>query len=178
MPDPVDPFAPGGALEAAWFLFQELGLPMPPIPSAFAALLSEVDERVYSTRPNAPDSLTSFEGLVAECVRGDAPPYLAFSYEGHGVESWAVRYVAVLPHVAVLLELPFGGAYADADADRAVITRRFAEAARLLSASPSEDQPPLVGTVRGAAAAWREPGADAWTADPDALSTLAARLER
>lgn len=178
MPDPVDPFAPGGALEAAYFLFQELALPLPPVPRAFADRLREADEQVYSTRAQAGASLAAIPALADEAARGEAPPYLAFSYEGHGTNSWFVRYAAVLPHVAVFLELPFGGAYADPFADREVIRRRFAEAASLLSTAERDDVPPLVALVQSGSAGWCEVDGSGWTPDDDALSTLTARLSR
>lgn len=177
MPATHDPFAEGGALESAFFLFKDLGLPMPPLPTALIKQLEEVDERVFSTRPAAPSSLTQLDSLAQEAARGEAPPYLAFSYEGHGTNSWFVRYAAVLPHVAVFLELPFGGAFDDPLAARAVIERAFTQTEALLSLPESDDGVPLVAFVRGSAnAAWRAVGSESWTDDADALATLAARL--
>jgi hypothetical protein len=177
MPATQDPFAEGGALESAFFLFKDLGLPLPPLPTALVRQLEEVDEHVYSTRPGAPASLTPLAGLADEAARGEAPPYLAFSYEGHGTNSWFVRYAAVLPHVAVFLELPFGGAFDDPLAARAVIERAFRETQALLSLPEPRDGAPLVAFVRGEGnAAWRAVGAAGWTDDAEALATLAARL--
>jgi hypothetical protein len=177
MREPDDPFAEGGALESAFFLFQDIGLPMPPLPAALVPRLEEVDEHVYSTRPGAPSSLTQVAGLADEAANGNAPPYLAFSYEGHGTNTWFVRYAAVLPHVAVFLELPWGGAFDDPLAARAVIERVFGEAGALLALPEGGDGVPVVAFVRGDGnAAWRAVGAADWTDDPDALATLAARL--
>lgn len=177
MPETRDPFAEGGPLEAAFFMFKDLGLPLPPLPTALVRQLEEVDEHVYSTRPGAPSSLTQLAGLAEEAARGDAPPYLAFSYEGHGTNSWFVRYAAVLPHVAVFLELPFGGAFDDPLAARAVIERVFGQVNALLSLPEPRDGVALVAFVRGEGkAAWRAVGAAGWTDDADALATLAARL--
>lgn len=177
MPETHDPFAEGGALESAFFLFKDLGLPLPPLPTALLRQLEEVDEHVYSTRPGAPSSLTQLASLAEEAARGDAPPYLAFSYEGHGTNSWFVRYAAVLPHVAVFLELPFGGAFDDPLAARDLIERVFGQAAALLSLPEAQHGTPVVAFVRGEGnAAWRALGAPGWTDDAQALATLAARL--
>lgn len=177
MPARPDPFAEGGALEAAFFLFKDLGLPLPPLPTALLSQLQEVDEHVYSTRPGAPATLAPLAALAEEAARGEAPPYLAFSYEGHGTNSWFLRYAAVLPHVAVFLELPFGGAFDDPLAARADIEKAFRQTEALLSLPEPRDGPPLVARVSGPGqAAWRAVGGPGWTDDADALATLAARL--
>jgi hypothetical protein len=135
-PEQTAAFAEDSPLETAYFTFQEMGLPLPPLPGAFLDGLQQMADHVFSTRADLV-SLTGLEVLVDAAVRGTAAPYAAFGYEGHGTNSWHLRYCLVVPNLAIFIELPFGGAYGDALADRAEIVAAFSQVERLLAALDS-----------------------------------------
>lgn len=114
-------------VEQARQLFTREGLPFPPLPDDLAANLevSEDSESVFSTR-ELRYSPYNMEVLVGELVDGEEPDdYAVLGFDGHGVNSWAVHYVLLQPGLALFLQLPWGGAYEDADENRALIARTF-----------------------------------------------------
>ena len=135
-PEEARAFAEDGPLETAHFMCLEMGLPLPPLPGAFVEGLQQTADHVFSTRADLV-SLTGFDALVDATAQGTTAPYAAFGYEGHGTNFWHMRYCLNVPNLAVFIELPFGGAYGDAMADRAEIVAAFLQVERLLEAIDS-----------------------------------------
>lgn len=110
--DAEDTAGTGEPLEGAKQLFAKEGLPFPPIPDDLAPHVDEIRPWVYGTRADIPD-LYRFELFVTEVEDEDVPDYVVFGHAGHGFNSWAIHYYAVHGSLALLLQLPYGGAQMD-----------------------------------------------------------------
>jgi len=162
----TDPFAEGGPLEAAHFVFQEWGLPMPPVPAPFLPDLHQHGPAIFTSRARTA-TLDDGGDRLAEALTG-APPFFGVSHEGYGTNNWRLRYQAVLPDVAVFIELPFGNAYGDAAASRFAILRAFDGAARVLAADWPDRV--VVDHTANRSRYWRD---GAWHEVADAFAALA-----
>jgi hypothetical protein len=126
-PEPGDTLNQGAsALEKARLLFKEMKLPLPPLPKNLLPKLQQTGEHVFATRP-ALTSLTGLDALVQSAIKEENGNYVAFSYEGHGVHSWHLRYCLDTPNLAVFLEMPYGSPYRDEVMDRAGIRAAYAQ---------------------------------------------------
>lgn len=141
--DAIDPYAGDGPLAAAYAMLQRMGLPLPPLPEALLPLLRQAGETVFTTLVEAA-TLANRAALVARAARGDAVPGIGLSHEGYGTNSWYLRYHAVLPGVALFVEIPLGGAYMDPDASRLEVEQAWASAERLLKAAQAASSGALV----------------------------------
>lgn len=173
----TDPYAPGGALARAKALFDELDLDLPPIPTPFLALLVARSRSVFSSRP-AVDSLVPLDRWLDEAVAGDPPPYLAFGYEGAGVNDRYLRLALVEPGLAAFLELPFGNAYVDEAASRGDVFQAWRSLGRLLAGEPPADGRLVVDHRAGVRSRYRPPGEDDWVHADDAVAAAAVTLRR
>lgn len=130
----ADPYAADGPLAAAHAMLQRMGVPLPPLVEALLPLLTQAQETVFTTQDGT-TSLANRTALVARAARGDMVSGLSISHEGYGANSWSLRYHAVLPRVALFVEIPFGGAYMDLGASQLQVETAWASAARLLQAA-------------------------------------------
>lgn len=119
-------------LHRAQALFESEGLPFPQLPTALSQALSEHSPTIFSTRPlvDTPYDLSAFLSDLAS--NPDVPDYAVIGFDGYGYNSWAVHHYCVQPGLALFLQLPWGGAFADADTDRADIQRMFSWTQALL----------------------------------------------
>jgi hypothetical protein len=112
-------------LHHAKALFAHDQLPFPYLPMALSSALAEHSPTIFSTRPlsDTPYDLSAF---LSELASNPAvPDYAVIGFDGYGYNSWAVHYYCVQPGLALFIQLPWGGAFANADADRAAIIRMF-----------------------------------------------------
>jgi hypothetical protein len=120
--------------EAVRALFAADDLPFPPLSDALAArLLRDEDEStVFSTRAALPASPYQIEVYTRELCRGRAPSdYAVIGFAGHGINSWAAHYYRVMPGLALMIQIEWGGAYTDAELSRTMAERLFAWAGRM-----------------------------------------------
>jgi hypothetical protein len=113
-------------------LFEREQLPFPPVPPALAkALRLQQDAALFSTRPLAarPYHLEPFLAEVA--AHPELPAYATIGFDGHGFNSWAAHCFVVTDALALFIQLPWGGAYTDAERARADIADLFAWADQL-----------------------------------------------
>jgi hypothetical protein len=67
-----------------------------------------------------------FEHFLAEIEAQPAlPDYAVVGFDGHGTNSWAVHFYLVSKALALFIQLPWGGAYLEAEPARADITDVF-----------------------------------------------------
>ena len=113
-------------------LFEQEGLPFVQLPMALSCALSEHSPLLYSTRPllDTPYDLSAYLEDLASTP--EAPDYAVVGFDGYGYNSWAVHCYCVQSALALFIQLPWGGAFADADADRAEINSTFHWAEGLL----------------------------------------------
>lgn len=112
-------------------MFTAERLPMPPIPAVLAASLAAQSTYVFATRP-LPDSPYGIETYVDEVIeQPDLQDYALTGFDGHGINSWAVHYYLVQRSLALFVQLPWGGAYTDAEKAAAEIKELFDWAAAL-----------------------------------------------
>ena len=108
----------GAAAEAAARqLLEGEGLPFPVVPDGMAGDLQQFTPTFYATC-ELPNGLWNVDALVDEAAAGKHRNVVAFGFEGHGVESWAFHYFLADADMAVVLQLRWGGAFADADQAR------------------------------------------------------------
>src|SRR4051794_27307400 len=174
------------ALRFALELFEDrLGLPLPPIPRRFAGSLRTLGPAFFATRADPPD-LYAAEGFLVD-LACDPEDYLAFGQIGHGVNAWAMHYALVDGPLALYVQIPWGGAYADNALAGREVARAFARCAALITASRLAALPPeqrLVAVESGLASDSRwglvpracdaEALAAGLTADPAALDAALA----
>jgi hypothetical protein len=113
-------------------LFEQEGLPFPPVPNRLAASLRQTprSEFVFATR-RLHDSPYSIDPFVQEAEASPQADYAVVGFDGHGVNSWAVHYYLVYEELALFIQQPWGGAYLDAERARVEIAERFHWAAGL-----------------------------------------------
>lgn len=114
-------------------LFDKEKLPFPPVPAHLAALLGPHGQTLLTTRPlqATPYELNRF--LAELEANPELPEYAVVGFDGHGLNSWAAHYYLVTDAVALFIQLPWGGAYLDAEPARAQIVDMFDWAAKLQS---------------------------------------------
>lgn len=127
----VEPIA--SPAEAARALFTGEGLPVPPLGAAVTARLGATDDpHVFSTRPDLPASPYNVELFIGELARGKGPSdYAVVGMAGHGFNSWALHYFRVMPGLALLIQIEWGGAYTDQELSREMAALFFAWAQRM-----------------------------------------------
>ena len=105
------------AHKTAEAIYRGEGLALPDIDPAQVAALRQVAEGAFSTRELA-WSLYDFEQFVDELAAGAAPLHAAFGFSGHGLVSQAVHYYCVDERMAFLMQMRWGTAVGDPEADR------------------------------------------------------------
>ncbi|MCF8161180.1 MAG: hypothetical protein K9J76_10780 [Polaromonas sp.] len=129
---PIPPTQDSAPLQRAQALFEQEGLPFVQLPMALSSALAEHSPLIYATRPlvDTPYDLSAYLEDLASTP--DAPDYAVVGFDGYGYNSWAVHHYALQSALALFIQLPWGGAFADADADRAEINSTFHWAEGLL----------------------------------------------
>jgi hypothetical protein len=111
-------------------MFLQAGLAAPPVPDAFADALFAQGTWTWGTEDLSAISLYSpFEPLLEFARNRDV---LAVAHAGHGVSSYAITYLLGLGPLVVGAQIPWGGAYQDAERTAADVAKRFEQIARLV----------------------------------------------
>ncbi len=119
--------------EQLLFLFEEEGLPLPPLPEHLIPELVVVRPWLFGSREDTPGAY-DLEWFVREAVEGEPPPYVLLGQDGHGVNSTAMHYYLVSGRLALFVQIPWGGAYMDKVERNAAVAVAFAGSARLVEA--------------------------------------------
>ena len=110
-------------LHSAEGLFRTEGLGAPSLPPELAALLQERAPGIHATRELAAPPYV-LEVYVRELLSGaGTPDYAVLAMDGHGFNSWAMHYYLVSGPLALFIQLPWGGAFTNAQAARDEIER-------------------------------------------------------
>ncbi len=121
---------------AARDAFAGEGLPWPPVPEPLASALQPVAdtaEGVFATR-TLPIGPYALEAYVGEALAGKAPgDYALVGFDGHGMNSRAAHFYLVRGPLALFVQVPWGGAFAEAEAERTEVTQAFDWSGRLLA---------------------------------------------
>ena len=113
---------PTTPLDQAKALFASEGLPFPPLPEALAQRLQPQGQYLFATQAlsASPYTLEHYSMALRDTpIRED---FALIGFDGYGMNSWALHYFLVQPGIALFVQLPWGGAYLDADAARSTIT--------------------------------------------------------
>jgi hypothetical protein len=126
-----DVTAAPSTIEQARALFAAEQLPFPPLPERFAAALRAESPHLFATRSleARPYNLEIYSLEIQQ--EPAVPDYAVLGFDGYGTNSWAVHYYAVEGALALFIQLPWGGAYVDADDGRRTITAAFTWAEKL-----------------------------------------------
>jgi len=122
-------------------LLQAAGVSKVFVPPALAPEVEPVSEWVFGTR-TPEHSLYDFFSFVQEAATREIDDYLLIGQAGHGVQSYAMHYYLVEGQLALFLQMAWGGAYGDNDADRAAIAEQFALISQLYNVVQESDLPP------------------------------------
>jgi len=175
--------------KAAEAIYRGEGLALPDLDPAQVAALRQVAEGAFSTRELA-WSLYDFEQFVDELVTASAPSHAAFGFSGHGLVSQAVHFYCVDERMAFLMQMRWGAAAGDPEADRkhyhgllgtARILKQLAEeAARAGKFPPAQRLVVAQSTFHGSRWGWVRAGEQPqwhWSRDM-AVIDAAAELHR
>lgn len=181
--------------------FERSHLGLPPIPERFVPELRRLGEWAYATRDIDPVGMYMFGEYLDEVVTDRPADYVAVSHAGHGSNSYAITYQAVLGSVALYAQAGYGGVYGNPVGDAFRVRRMFNACAQLVDAADAAPACPQYRLIvcfsdfRGHSCEWRTvPGAAAcptvpapgvlpprWSApeiDPMAVLGAAARALR
>lgn len=120
--------------------FEAMGLPVPPVPEKLRSRLHVVEDWCFATRDIRPMGMYFFEDYLLQALTGQAPDYLAFSWSGHGINSYAVNYHLVDGSLALFAQAPWGGRYTDAGAAAEALSQLFVRCAALIEIHASAVQ--------------------------------------
>lgn len=141
------------ALKEMTELLSEAGLAMPPIPEDLQTKMYRVRRWCYATRDVDVLEMYRFDNYLVEATSEAPEPYFAFSHAGHGINSYAINYQAVIGTLALFVQVPWGGGYMDKKRQAAAVARMFGRCADLLSVVPDEKEGPrllvAVSDLRG-----------------------------
>jgi len=98
-------------------IYRGEGLALPDLEASQVAALRQLAEGAFSTRELA-WSLYDFNRFVDELVTVPPAPYAAFGFSGHGFASQAVHFYSVDERMAFLVQLRWGAALGEPEADR------------------------------------------------------------
>lgn len=135
-------------LARAQRVFQEAGLPCPPVPEHLAPRLVIHGPWFFATR-DVPYLYGAPALLLQELEQNPSiEDYVVLGHGGHGANSHSLNYVLVLRTLAVFLEVAWGGVYMDA----ALCSAAFREAVEalnglLVARAPGPPQPAASGRV-------------------------------
>ena len=117
-------------------MFDEWGLPTPPIPTRFQSSLQEVEPQCFATNDltSGPMYLFGTE-LPLQLLQAQLDDFVAISFGGHGVNSYALSYLLVDGPLAVFLQTGWGGVYKDAEASTSAWRFLVSHVERLLQAA-------------------------------------------
>jgi hypothetical protein len=118
--------------------FRDAGLPVPPLPEPLASKLEDYPGNVWGTRQPS-QALYRLAWWVDEVENNWPDDYLVVGQSGHGSGSMALHYFLVQGNLAMLLQLPWGGANDDRDFVASSI-----DAARKLVDGPAPDTKTVV----------------------------------
>lgn len=171
----ADPGRPVGdsALAQMLLLFEGWGLAFPPVPGDLAPALRVHGPGLLGTRDGVP-SPYDLDWFLADLAE-DPGDYLVVGHAGHGVNSWAMHYHLVHGPLALLLQIPWGGAYTHGEASATAVDAAFADARELLGAAGDAD---ALGLAPGQRLVVVESGAvpSRWGVAPRRAPDLASRL--
>ena len=87
---------------------------------------------VFSTRPLTTNPY-AIEHYIEEILGGSvSDDYAVVGFAGYGINSWAAHFYLVRGALALFVQVPWGGAFTDADDSRAELARLFDWAGGLL----------------------------------------------
>ena len=118
-------------LNQAQAQFEKAGLAFPYLPPEMLAAFKAKTDWLYGTRTGVPN-LYNLDWFVNEVVTQTVENYLLLGYAGRGSNSWAIHYYLVRDHLALFLQLSWGGVYGNKADDNLRIAGIFEETAKLI----------------------------------------------
>ncbi len=125
--------------EQLLFLFEDEGLPLPPLPESLIPQLVIVRPWMFGSREDTPGAY-DLNWFVREAVEQEPAEYVLFGQDGHGVNSLAMHYYLVSGRLAVFVQVPWGGAYMDKQASNAAVAAALVGVERLIEAARAAEQ--------------------------------------
>lgn len=119
---------------------KEAGLRTIFVPHSLDGEVEQISEWVFGTR-DIDRSLYDYTAWVQEAATGDVDDYLMVGQAGHGIQSYAMHYYLVEGSLALFLQLAWGGAYSNSEAERAIIAEQFGLIPQLYSMAHDSNLP-------------------------------------
>ncbi len=120
------------ALERAFLTYRAQGLRTPAVPHGLVNRLTHRGADTYTTEVMDLDDAACVAALAAVAA---TPDQIGFGQIGHGVASWYFCLRLIVGSLAVYVRLNYGGAYGDAEAERAGINAILAQVEELVVAA-------------------------------------------
>ncbi|MEO1017083.1 MAG: hypothetical protein AAFY56_05260 [Pseudomonadota bacterium] len=114
--------------------YERSGLPLPPIPETMLEDLVSQGEAVVTTRDDDIPGAYGIQWFVDEAVANEAPDYVLFGEDGHGLNSYGFHWYLVAGHAALFVQVPYGGIYTASTLAASTLTSRFNAARQLIEA--------------------------------------------
>jgi hypothetical protein len=133
--------------------FKDARLTLPPLPEPLASKLEDYPGKVWGTREPT-QALYRLAWWVDEVQNSWPDDYLVIGQSGHGAGSTALHYYLVIGHLAVLLQLPWGGI----NDDRDFVGSALDAARELVGAPPPKTE--VVVVVSPFSGSWWKAGDD------------------
>lgn len=169
----------------------EQGLPKPPVPERFVASLRTVGASALASRElEIPPYFVSRHAEAFVDPDSLSDDYIVLANAGHGVNSWALQFHAVVNGVGVFTSSTWGGIVDETTDEReraSDIERRFGQIERLLTWAAAADDCSATGermavmsspTDGEYIARWNVADGDpGWRRSPDALEEALTLLD-
>lgn len=96
--------------------FQDGNLPLPMIPTRWAEKLREIEDWLYATGAAAPEvSIYQIDEFERLALAAEVEEELIIGHQGYGTNNWALHYYLIQTELVILLQMPWGGAYQNAE---------------------------------------------------------------
>lgn len=122
-------------------LLSQMGVSGVFAPPELETEIRQVGEWVFGTR-TPPHDLYDYYPYVVEAATANPDDYLLLGQAGHGMQSYALHYYLVEASLALFLQLEWGGAYGNHDAERRAIGEQMALVPQLWAATREWDLAP------------------------------------
>lgn len=143
-------------------------LPTPPVPEQFADRLMQVEGSTWASENVDSDDLYMFRQTVIPRLEELGTDSYAFSFGGHGMNSYAITLRIAVPGLTLALQTLWGGVYMDESAT--VDAASMIESARACLAAAAEVEGYRQCCV--AASSFRGVGYVGWLDELDALRPI------
>ena len=112
--------------------YEHQSLPLPPVPETMLDELRVLGEAAATTRGEATPGPFAIRWFVDEILADIAPDYCLFGEDGHGLNSYGFHWYLVAGHVAIFVQVAYGGVYQANSVAGAALSEAYDSARKLI----------------------------------------------